>query len=485
MVSAMTNVGANSAKRYIEYNTSKSVRATQELASGSRAANPAYDPTGFAIASRLSASVATLSQGSRNVDQAIQSIQVGTGALGSTKDIMVRMKQLTALANADTIGVEEREMANEEYSTLLNQVDRNAELAKWGGISLFTGGIGTATIHTAAANPSISGAGTPPANTLAGIDTADTAGFIDGVVRGIEVEGVGTGYRVSVTVGDQTFRGTSIPTAGGSMILTSLTDTDNQIAIEYHATDITGLTDIDEMREALSTLLIPNVASFNSEKIAMPAAATFAPGAGTNAGSWAVSYAGGEFKITNGMESYRQSVSDPASASLDETISFGNGATITLAAFDATTAMASQAVFTVSSGTQLEQNFQYGDKSTDVLDVTFRSATAASLGLAGTNVNTRESAAIAADRIDAADQVLGRYIGELGGKRAQLESMIDTLAVNIENLSAARSTFIDANIPESMATLQRFKGLTDLAMNVFAGSLNQQQKLTDLIQRVG
>lgn len=55
------------------------------------------------------------------------------------------MKVLTAQANSATIGDSERNMVQKEFSLLLQQVDLNAQNARWGDTSLFSGGAGAAT----------------------------------------------------------------------------------------------------------------------------------------------------------------------------------------------------------------------------------------------------------------------------------------------------------------------------------------------------
>lgn len=145
MVSAATNLGANAAKRYLEVSTAKATRATEELASGSRASNPSYDPASSAVGYRLTANVQLLVKLANNVAQATAMIQMASRCSWCYPRRSDPLEKLTVKANTNTVGDSERKMMNEEFQRLVNQVDVNATNARWGGASLFTGGAGAAT----------------------------------------------------------------------------------------------------------------------------------------------------------------------------------------------------------------------------------------------------------------------------------------------------------------------------------------------------
>ena len=491
MVTAATNLGANAAKRYLEINTSKAIRATEELASGSRASNPSYDPSASAVSYRLTAVLQAYGQSSRNVSQATAMIQMATGALGATQDVLTRMKALTVAANSDTIGAQDRAMFNEEFQQLLNQVDLNAQNARWGGISLFTGGGGTVS------DVGITAEGatglTTVANAFANTFTAaNYQGLFSGIATDAQVRQNGSNYDVSVTVGTQTFKATVLaPVGGGNLTLVSTTDPANAISFVYDAA-VTAIVDAASFQTSLRGLLGVDTAtkaafsSLGTSATGMPNV-TLSSGSGTAAGTWALTYQGsaaggtGTFKISRGDQYYTATVT--TTAAMTQTVSFDNGITLSLAAFDGT-ANAAQELYNISAGTAITQQFQYGEKSSDVLSITFSGATASVLGLSGLNVLTADNASTAADRIDLAMQQIGGFIGQLGGKASQLSFVNDTLQISTQNQAAARSTFIDANIAQAMQESQKFRGLADVAGTVFTQSLNDANKLAQLVGNV-
>lgn len=489
MVSSVTNLGANAAKRYIEINAQGAQKATEELASGSIVSNPSYNPSASSVGYALSANVVSLQQAGRNVSQATSLLQMASGVMGATADILTRLKELTVSANSDTIGTAQRQQLNVEFGNLLNQITLNAQGARWGGISLFNGGAGSATANgaiTEAANGL-----NAVTNAFAGtLNTTNTQGMITGVASAATVTANGGLYNVSVTVGNQTFTAEVIPpAAAGILTLVSTSDNTNIIALDYDASAVTAITNAATFQTSLRSLLgIGSATTTTANFVGASTTATgvtFSAGAATDAGQWALSYAGaaaagtGTFKVTNGANSYTATVT--TSASMTQTVTFGNGISLALAAFDGT-ANITQSTYTVGAGTGVNLSFQYGEKSTDVLAVSFGGATASALGLTGTNVLTTANATIASALIDTALQLIGTQIANLGGNRSQLNFMANTLGISIQNQQAARSSFIDANIADSMSSLQQFRGLGQVSGTVFTQALNDAANLTNLVQ---
>ncbi len=498
MVSAATNLGANAAKRYLEINTTKSTRATEELASGSKASNPSYDPSSSAVAYRLSANVQSLVQASANVSQTTAMIQMATGSLGATQDVLTRLKELTVKANTDSVGDGERKMINDEFQQLLKQVTVNAESARWGGVSLFTGGAGDATAKGAVTQAATGLTAVTDAFAVT-LSAANTQGNITGYAVDATVEKNGSMYDVTVQISDQTFKATvGAPAADGTLTLISTSDPSTSIGFTYAAT-VTAITDADTFQDSLRELLgiqegsaRASFAALSTGNAAIGTTLTLSAGSGTNAGTWALTYdydatsKVGTFRASSGTEVYTATLDTSiyaTPATLSTTVSFSNGISLALANFVSTTSLA-QETFTVTEGEQIKQAFQYGEKATDMLDVTFKGATAAALKLTGLDVLTMNNAQVASGKIDTAQDQIGSMIAELGGKAAQLSFMADTLMISIQNQTAARSSFIDANIADSMATLQRFKGLAQISNSVFTQSLNEQSQLASMVQQM-
>lgn len=497
MTSSINNIGANAARRFVDVNAAKANTATEQLASGLIVSNPSYDPSAAAVGYNLSANIQSLQQASRNVTQAIAVIQMATGFLGASSDVLIRMKQLTVAAANDTIGTAQREMMNQEFQQLLTQIDLNATNARWGGISLFDGGAGDVTAKLAQAAADMSGGiseatvTTPPTITFFAADgsafnAGSSQGFIDGAATEAKVTKDGNLYQVSIKVGEQTFSGTTDGlAASGKMILTSTTNASNAIAFNI-AADFTNAAAAQTQLNYMLGIGLGANATFSSASTDLTGitVANITAGAATTPGTWALSYdnSTGIFNLTNGIEKYTAQVSSTTAPALTETVTFSNGMTINLNAF--TPANIPQALIEVAEGTSITQSFQYAEKSTDTLSVTFSGANLQSLGLVGLDIKTSANAAKASSAIDIAQQNLGAQIGQLGGKASEFKFMVDTLRINIQNTQAAKSTFTDADIAQSMQDLQTYSGLGQIAQSVFTKALNDQANLVQMVQSV-
>ena len=491
-VSIATNLGALSAQRYMQSNNARVTRATEDLASGSRVSNPSYDASSAAVGYSLNAKTQSLMQASRNIAQASAEIQMASGALGATEDVLVRMKTLTAQANSATIGDAERNMVQKEFSLLLEQVDLNAQNARWGDTSLFSGGAGAVTASGVVAE-GVTGL-TAVANGFAATINAASQGMISGIATSATVTTNGGLYDVSVQVGAQTFKATvPAPTAGGTLTLTSTTDSGNSIVLNYDAAAVTAFDGTAATFQTnLQTLLGVNTAAkavFSSLGTTAGGMAdvTFAPGTATSPGTWALTYQGsaaggtGTFKVTNGTESYQTKVT--TAASMTSNITFNNGIKLSLAAFDGTSNKA-QELYNIASGSSISQTIQYGEKASDMLTLTFNSVSTIGLGLTGISVSTQVDAQAASGAIDTAIQSVSTTIASLGGKLSQLSFMADTNSITTQNLTSARGVFVDTDISDAMLQMQKFKGLSEISRSVFTDALNQQSQLAQMVQQV-
>jgi flagellin len=493
-ISAATNIGAMSARRFLEINSSKATRAVEELASGSRVSNPAYAPAEAAIGDILSAKIRSLGQASKTVTQANSIIQMATGTLGSSNKVLERMKELADQSNADGVDDSQRKMLDLEYKELLNQLDTNATTTRLGKTSLFTGGAGAVAQATAAvaAETMVTGA-TIPATTFGGFSAANSQGFITGNAQDFSVKQNGSMYDISLQVGDQSFTGTIGTTvATGQVIsLRSSTDQNNVISFTADGADVSGMSSADAIQTAGRAMLglsSGQAAVFTSTTVDNTAYANMniSAGASVDPGAYALEYTvvgtTGTFTLSNGVERFTAESSVAAGATMSDTIIFNNGLSLSLASFDGSASVA-QHTFSVAAGNQVSMSFQIGDQNTDTMAMTFKGATQSALGLSGTSVASQEGASLSGTKITAAQSSISSQIAELGGKKSQLDFQADTLKVAIQNNSAIKSTFVDADMSESLMNSTKFNALKDMASAVFQQALGEPGKIAQLVQQ--
>jgi flagellin len=139
MPTVSTNTAANSALRFLNYNSSMATGSVGKLASGSRIVRASDDAAGLAIGTRLSADVNVLKQASINASQGASLVQVADGGLARIGDVLQRMKSLAAQSLSGVPTDAERAFIDAEYQALILEIDGIAQTTRFNGESLLDG----------------------------------------------------------------------------------------------------------------------------------------------------------------------------------------------------------------------------------------------------------------------------------------------------------------------------------------------------------
>ncbi|HEY9536162.1 MAG TPA: flagellin [Kiloniellaceae bacterium] len=164
-----TNTAANSALRFLNYNTSQAASSVSKLASGSRIVKASDDAAGLAIGTRLKADVTALTQSGINASQGASVVQVADGGLARIGDVLQRMKALAAQSLSGVPTDTERGFIDAEYQQLIAEIDDMATTTRFNGASLLDG----------------STAAMPAADYFVGTDVNDVINVDFGTLSGI------------------------------------------------------------------------------------------------------------------------------------------------------------------------------------------------------------------------------------------------------------------------------------------------------------
>jgi flagellin len=138
-----TNTAANSALRFLNYNSSMASSSVSKLASGSRIVKASDDAAGLAIGTRLKADVTALTQSGINAAQGASVVQVADGGLGRIGDVLQRMKALAAQSLSGVPTNTERGFIDAEFQELLSEIDGIAATTRFNGDSVLDGTVAT------------------------------------------------------------------------------------------------------------------------------------------------------------------------------------------------------------------------------------------------------------------------------------------------------------------------------------------------------
>lgn len=134
-----TNMASMSAQRALSGTNEDQAKSYQRLASGNRITSPGDDAAGLSISENLRAQIRSMQQAEKNASNGISFVQVAEGGMQEIGNIMIRLRELAIQAASDTVGDTERGFIDQEYQSLLAEVDRIANVTNFNGTPLLNG----------------------------------------------------------------------------------------------------------------------------------------------------------------------------------------------------------------------------------------------------------------------------------------------------------------------------------------------------------
>src|SRR4051812_41192053 len=132
--SIQTNVNSLVAQENLRVNSNFQSQTIQRLTSGYRINQSGDDAAGLAIANKFRSDTAELTQGVRNANDGISTLQIIDGGMNNIGKMLDRLKTLATQSSSSTF-TGDRSVLNKEYQTLVSEIDRQAQ-----GIGLSSGG---------------------------------------------------------------------------------------------------------------------------------------------------------------------------------------------------------------------------------------------------------------------------------------------------------------------------------------------------------
>jgi flagellin len=221
--SIVNNISALTAQNKLLVTEGNLRKTLTRLSSGLRINSAADDAAGLAIADGLRADVRALNQASRNANDGVSLLQTADSALNEISLLLTRAVSLAEQAASGTSGSDgsdSKNALNDEFQSILTEIDRIADSVEFNGLNL----LGGADVNTSTGDPSLS--------IQVGLDSA-AASRIDINTISINVQGNTTS---SFTAGTTTarsslqlgFSGANLVSSGGA--LTALATLQTSIA---------------------------------------------------------------------------------------------------------------------------------------------------------------------------------------------------------------------------------------------------------------
>ncbi len=133
-----TNITAQSSAQLLQNSSSMLSQSLARLSSGSKIVSPADDSAGMAVSMKLGAQITRTNAAQKNVADAISLNQTQDGYLQQVNTALTRMSELSVSAQDVTKTTSDRQLYQQEFSTLGTFVNDMATKS-FNGVSLFNG----------------------------------------------------------------------------------------------------------------------------------------------------------------------------------------------------------------------------------------------------------------------------------------------------------------------------------------------------------
>jgi flagellin len=187
MLSIQTNYNSLVAQENLAVNTAFQTQTIQRLTSGYRINQSGDDAAGLSVANQYRSAVAELTQGVRNANDGVSTLQIVDGGLNNITKMLDRLKTLATESATDTF-TGDRTILDNEFKDVVSEISRQAQnigLNVGGGwlknLSVYVGGGAGATVSV-----DLSGAQVDAAGLLISTSTVDTAAHATTAIAAID-----------------------------------------------------------------------------------------------------------------------------------------------------------------------------------------------------------------------------------------------------------------------------------------------------------
>jgi flagellin len=485
--SIQTNVSSLIAQENLRVNQDFQGRTIQRLTSGFRINASGDDAAGLAIANKFRSDTAELTQGVRNANDGISQLQIIDGGLNNVTKMLDRLKTL-ATQSASSTFTGDRNTLNNEYQTLLKEIDRQAA-----NINLVAGGTANTTmsIHI--------GGGSNQTNAKVTIDLSGSANRVDSASLKLSTTNVAasgtklTGNSVKLTnaAGDFT---------GATSFTFHIAGYTSDVTIAYDGTGVAtgdGAAVISKLNAKTSDYgITASIADDGTLQFSGGVAFSVTTAGGNIAGASSANYNNGMYAFNLGgavagvTDSTAHELVTITNGSGSSTLDFTtvNGASVDTAIAYMNNQLNGIGIYAVkdAAGT----GFALQSASTFTINKT-QAATTGSVfsGAAGAKALTNAaptSTGAAADSaltaITSAIKQLGLVQGRVGTGQNQLQYAITLAQSQISNFSAAESRIRDADVAAEAANLTKAQVLQQASIAAMAQANSAPQAVLSLLR---
>ena len=504
-----TNTASLTTQRHLSSSRNDMEVAMERMSSGSRVNSSMDDAAGLAIGNRMTSQVEGLNQAVRNANDGISLAQTAEGALGSSQNILQRMRVLAVQAANDTYSAVDRRAINNEIVQLKEELNRGVNQASFNGKKILNGTNASFTFqvgHMSGDNVVVTlgdmrgskigtqawpakASTTAPTTVAAVTGAAGTAATATVTLVGAAIKATDT---MTMTVGTATLAHT-FTTSGQSLTL----NTDEYVAAWNASTDANvSLFTANNVAGAITiTQDIPTTGALSvsaavaqvggSSNIAVAAAAAAgATGVAAIAEQESYDYSsitlvtGDRVSLTTGGKTYIQEFTTNQATTLNalgalvvngdasyvsKTVDANGKLVFTGHGPEAVTALGGDAMGAAT--TKVQTSYVSAANSVDDILVTDTTSAKAALAV-----------------LDGALDMMSDFRARLGASSNRMFITVDNLMSMSENTSAARSRIVDADFAAESASLAKSQVLQQAGTAMLSQANASTQNILSLLK---
>ncbi len=484
-----TNVMSLNAQRNLGQTQNSLAKSMQRLSSGLRINSAKDDAAGLAISDRMTSQIQGLNQAVRNANDGISLAQTAEGAMQESTNILQRMRELAVQSANDSNTSADRASLQKEVSQLQQELNRISETSQFNNQNLLDGSFTSARFQVGAnkgqfisvsvGNTRSTNIGNYQIKSEVTATTTATAGNFD--AQTLAINGNQTTETVSVAAD-----------ASAKDIADAVNTKSNETGVEAEAETNLKISNLTSAGSISFSLRGTNTSASGNDAVTI--AAVIEDPTDLSSLVSAINDNSGATGITARLDNEGNLIMNSSTGDDIQITNFaynseGGTATASFTTLDADgvdpkdTAAVDQ---TISSGTDIVARGQvtFHSNTAYTIDVTaggtdlLADASNAS-GLedvASVDIGTQIGAGNALKVIDGAIAYLDSQRADLGAVMNRFESTIANLSNISENVSAARSRILDADIAQETSAMTKQNILQQAGVSILAQA-NQAPQL--------
>ena len=433
-----TNIDSLVAQNSLTSSGSQLASALQQLSSGLRINTAADDAAGYAIAQGMTSQINGLNQAAQNANDGVSLAQTASGAMQEVVNDLQSMRDLAVESLNASNSSQDRTDLNSQFQQLMNDINSVSSQTQFNGVNLLDGTFQGATFQV--------GANAGQSITIGAISSSSASS-------------IGNYYNGALAAAGtvKTAAGTSITTTAGT-------------AGTYSAANLATSSDLGTAVDGASVTLDVKVDG-----------TTYSTNAVTLTGTPSTDLKSVAAAINQALSSVGGIVATVSSTgiTLSGTATAGTGHVVNFSVASATDASGNS----VTAGTNTLQDL--GVDSSDVVG-TYTSGTSSSSVqyLSGLSVKTVDNSNLTLISIDNALQQLATSSADLGAYQNRFQAAITGLNTDSTNLSAAKSSIVDADYAQATSNLSKAQILQQASTAMVAQANTIPQNILTLLQKL-